>query len=218
MAKVHKAHKSSKKYSFQRSTKKTIGTVVAVVLVVAALIVGLVVYNNTRTGEIAVTAPSHETLNNIAANWQTLAADASNFYNYYSSNEDGTDGSGSTMLYYFGNEKADQVQIYVNTAELLENTEDAAAVGSISRTSLFSADLGQLFSGEVSLSDTTVVLQAGNENCLLYIVDAEAETLDDSLLNEIIAELEAVIAAAPAVEETVEETAETVESTDEAAE
>ena len=214
MAKVHKAHKSSKKYSFQRSTKKTIGIVVAVVVLVAALAVGLVAYNNSRTGEIAVTAPSNESLNNIAANWQVLAADTENVYNYYSYNEDGTSGSGSTLLYYFGNEKADQVQIYVNTAELTESTEDAVGVGAFTRTSVFSADLGELFSGNLDLSAATVELQVANDNCMLYIIDSDATTLDDSLVNEIVAELEAIIAAAPAVEET----AETVESTDEAAE
>lgn len=223
MAKVHKAHKSTQKYSFQRNKKRTIGIVVAVVVLIAALAIGIVAYNNSTSGEIAVTAPTHESLNNIAANWQILAADTSNFYNYYSYNEDGTDGAGSTMMYYFGNEHADSVQIYVNTAELLENTTDAAGAGVFTRTSLFDADLGSLFSGEIDLSAATVELQVANDNCYIYIIDYDAETLDDSVVHEIIAELEAIIAAAPpAIEndadaETTEVT-ETTESTDEAAE
>ena len=56
----------------------------------------------------------------------------------------------------------------------------------------------------------TVAIQAGNENALVYLVDYDAEKLDASALDAVIAELEAIIAAGPVVTEEApaEETAE----------
>ena len=76
---------------------------------------------------------------------------------------------------------------------------------------IFTTDLGQLFSGEISLSNTTVALQSGNENCLIYVEDYDAEKVDDSALAAVVAELEAIIAQGPLVveEAPAEEAAET---------
>ena len=83
MAKVHKAHKGSKKYGFQRNQKKTLAWVIAIVAVIAAVIIGVVVYNNSRSGSIDVTAPADASLNNIADNWQVLASHTDKVTNEY---------------------------------------------------------------------------------------------------------------------------------------
>lgn len=205
------ARKSTKKYSFQRNKKKTLAWIIGVVAVIAVIVIGVVVYNNSTTGDIKVTSPAAESLNNIAENWQVLETNTDKFLNYYAGSEDGTDGNGGTMLAYFGSEYADMVYIYVKTANYFETVED---MGLYARPNIFTVDLGQLFSGEIDLKDTTVALQAGNENCMIYLEDYSAENLDDSALHGVIAELEALIAAGPVVtEEPVEESAETVEET-----
>lgn len=207
MAQVHKARKGGKKYGFQRNQKKTLGWIIGIVAVIAAIVIGIVVYNNSTTGTIKVAAPADASLNNIADNWTVLASHTDKFVNSYASSEDGTNGNGGTMLVYLGSEAADAVYIYIKPAQFLEAvTNDGMYV----RPNIFSTDLGKLFSGEISLTDTTVALQAGNENCLIYLEDYNAETLDDSALNKVIAELEAIIAAGPVVtEEPAEAPAET---------
>ncbi len=212
MATTHKAHKSSKKYSFQRSSKKTLTWVIAVVAVIAAIIIGVVVYNNSLTGKIKVTAPAEASLNNIADNWNILASHTDQFTNYYASSADGTNGNGGTMLLYSGSEAADLVYVYIKPTEFYEEILND---GMYARASVFNVDLGQLFAGEIDLSDTTVALQAGNDKAMIYLEDYSAEKLDDSAMAAVIAELEAVIASGPALPaENVEEADETAEVTE----
>lgn len=199
------AHKS-KKYSFQRNKKKTLAWVIGVVAVIAAIVIGVLVYSSTLSGDIDVPAPDAAKLNNIADNWKVLESNTDKFLNYYASSEDGTDGNGATMLVYTGSEHADEVYIYIKPAQLGVTPEN---VGQYARPNIFTVDLGQLFAGEVSLSATTVALQAGNENCLIYLVDYDAPAQDASALDAVIAELEAIIAAGPVVTE--EAPAETTE-------
>ena len=62
MAQVHKAHKSTKKYSFQKKkiSKKMLLIILAVIVVAA---IGLkIAYDNYRTGEIEVPAPADDKL------------------------------------------------------------------------------------------------------------------------------------------------------------
>ena len=203
------ARKSNKKYSFQRNKKKALAWIIGVIALIAAIAIGVVVYNNSTTGEIAVAAPAAESLNNIAENWRVLESNTDTFVNYYAGTEDGTDGNGGTMLYYTGSEHADIVYIYIKTANYFDAIENE---GIYARPNIFKVDLGQLFSGAISLKDTTVALQGGNENCLVYLEDYSAENIDDSALNAVIAELEAIIAAGPVVaEEPAEEATEAAE-------
>ncbi len=215
MANTHKAHKNNKKYSFQRNPGKTRNWLIAIAAIIVAGVIVLVVYNNSLTGDIEVTAPAEASLNNIADNWSILASHTDKFVNYYSSSEDGTNGTGGTMLMYAGSEAADLVYVYIQPTQFFE---DVANDGVYARPSIFTVDLGQLFAGETSLSDTTVALQAGNENCFIYLEDYSAEKLDDSAMAAVIAELEAVIAEGPVVPEvtgeaTEEATGETAEET-----
>lgn len=210
MAKVHKAHKRNQKYGFQRNRKKTLGWIIGIAAVIIVLVVGVVVYNNSTTGTIQVAAPADASLNNIAENWRVLESHTDSFLNYYASSEDGTNGNGGTMLAYYGSENADVVYIYIKPTDFVE---EIANEGLYARPNIFSTDLGQLFSGEVSLKSTTVALQAGNENCLIYLEDYNAEVVDDSAMTKVIAELEAIIAAGPVVtEEPVETTEESAEA------
>ncbi len=211
MAQVHKAHKSSKKYSFQRNQKKTLGWVIAIVAVIAVIVIGIVVYNNSTTGKIEVKAPADASLNNIAENWKVLESNTDKFINFYASSEDGTNGNGGTMLAYSGSEAADLVYIYIKPAEFLETVTNE---GSYARPNIFSTDLGQLFSGEISLKDTTVILSAGNDNCLISLRDDKAEAIDDSAMSKVIAELETIIAAGPVVPEEPAEPTEPAEEAD----
>ncbi len=209
MATTHKAHKSSKKYSFQRNKKKTMTWVIAVVAVIVAIIIGVVVYNNSLTGKIKVTAPAEASLSNIAENWTILTSYEDQFTNYYASSEDGTNGNGGTLLLYSGSEAADLVYVYIKPTEFYDEILND---GMYARASIFNVDLGQLFAGEIDLSDTTVALQAGNDQVMIYLEDYSAEKVDDSAMTAVIAELEAVIAAGPALP------AEKVEAADETAE
>lgn len=205
MAKVHKAHKSNKKYGFQRNQKKTLGWIIAIVAVIAAIVIGIVVYNNSLTGDITVNAPADASLNNIAENWKVLESHTDKFLNYYATAEDGTDGNGGAMLAYTGSEHADVVYVYVKPGNYFETIEN---IGAFARPSIFQVNLSQLFAGEIDIKDTTVALQAGNENCLIYLEDYNAKSVDDSAMTAVIAELEAIIAAGPVV---AEEPAETTE-------
>lgn len=208
---AHKAHKSSKKYGFQRNQKKTLTWLIAIAAVIVVLVVGVVVYNNSTTGTIKVAAPADASLNNIAENWKVLESHTDSFLNYYASSEDGTNGNGGTMLAYYGSENADVVYIYIKPTDFVE---EIANEGMYARANIFSTDLGELFSGETSLKDATVALQAGNENCLIYLQISKTQTIDDSAMNKVIAELEDIIAAGPVVTEEVPETAETTETTE----
>ena len=190
--------RKTKKYSFQRNKKKTLAWVIGIVAVIAAIVIGVLVYNSTLTGDIEVPAPDAAKLNNIAENWKVLESNTDKFMNYYAGSEDGTDGNGATMLAYLGSEVAEEIYVYIKPAQLGIAPEN---VGQYARPSIFTVDLGQLFSGEISLSTTTVAIQAGNENALVYLVDYDAEKLDASALDAVIAELEAIIAAGPVVTE-----------------
>nr|MBR4279643.1 hypothetical protein [Clostridia bacterium] len=193
--------RKTKKYSFQRNKKKTLAWVIGIVTVIAAIVIGVVVYNSTLTGEIEVPAPDAAKLNNIAENWKVLESNTDKFLNYYSGSEDGTDGNGATMLAYMSSEAADEVYVYIKPAQLGVSPD---TVGQYARPSIFTVDLGQLFAGEVSLSSTTVAIQAGDENVLIYLVDYDAKAVDASVMDAVIAELEAIIAAGPVVTETAE--------------
>lgn len=201
--------RKTKKYSFQRNKKKTLAWVIGVIAVIAAIVIGVLVYNSTLSGDIEVTVPDAAKLNNIAENWKVLESNTDKFMNYYSGSEDGTDGNGATMLAYIGSEAADEVYVYIKPAQLGIEPE---TVGQYARPSIFTVDLGQLFAGEIDMSSTTVAIQAGNENALIYLVDYDAQAQDASALDAVIAELEAIIAAGPVVteeapaEETAEET------------
>lgn len=196
MAQVHKAHKGGKKYGFQRNQKKTLGWIIGIAAVIIAIVIGIVVYNNSTTGSIKVAAPADASLNNIADNWTVLATNTDKFVNYYAGSEDGTNGNGGTMLAYLGSEAADVVYVYIKPTQFVEAVTND---GMYARPNIFSTDLGKLFSGEISLKDTTIALQAGNENCLIYLEQNHAQALDDSAMNKVIAELEAIIAAGPVV-------------------
>ena len=190
--------RKTKKYSFQRNKKKTLAWVIGVIAVIAAIIIGVLVYNSTLSGDIEVPAPDAAKLNNIAENWKVLESNTDKFLNYYSGSEGGVDGNGATMLAFIGSEVAEEVYVYIKPVALgvaLEN------VGQYARPSIFNVDLGQLFAGEIDLNSTTVAIQAGNENALIYLVDYDAENLDASALDAVIAELEAIIAAGPVVTE-----------------
>lgn len=210
------ARKSNKKYSFQRNKKKTLAWIIGVIAVIAVIAIGIVVYNNSTSGDIQITAPAAESLNNIAENWRVLETHTDKILNYYSGSEDGTDGNGGAMLGFLNSEYTDMVYIYIKPENYFDVIENA---GVYARPNIFSVDLAQLFSGAIALNETTVALQAGNENCMIYLEDYDAEKLDDSALHGVIAELEAIIAEGPVVtKEPVEETTETVEETTEAAE
>lgn len=209
MAKVHKAHKSSKKYSFQKKklSAKTLLIVLAVIIVAA---VGLkLAYDGYVSGEFDVTAPTNERLDNIADNWAILNTHTDKFVNYssgYGLSEDGTDGY--AVLYYFGNENADSVAIQVTTTEA-EATE-VETVGSFARTTLT-----DFINGEASWGKTQMWIYAANAKLVLVINVADADKLDDALLDEVLTELEAIIAEGPVVDETADTEGDT-ETEDEA--
>ena len=210
MAKVHKAHKSSKKYSFQKKkvSTKTLLIVLAVVIVAA---IGLkVAYDNYVYGEFEVTAPSAEQLNNIADNWEILDSHTDKFMNYYTLlgySTDGTDGSGNVMLVYTGNETVDEVSIQVIDIENNDAETEVTAAGAFARTSLTN-----FINGVAPWGQTATQVVAQNGNLAISVYDEDAEVISDEILAEILAELEAVIAEGPVV---AEETAETTETTEE---
>lgn len=214
MAKVHKAHKSSKKYSFQRK-KVNVKTLLIVLAVVIVAAIGLkIAYDNYVYGEFEVAAPTHDQLNNIAANWETLNTHTDKFMNYYSLlgySEDGTDGAGNVLLLYTGNETLEEVSIQLTTTVTDTADTEVSTAGAFARTSLTN-----FINGVAPWGQTDIQVQAANANCLISVYDADVEKIDDAILAEVIAEIEAVIAEGPVVtEETTEETAETTEATSE---
>lgn len=214
MAKVHKAHKSNKKYSFQKKkiSMKTLLIVLAVVVVAA---IGLkVAYDKHLYGEFEVAAPTTEQLNHIADNWETLQTHTDKFYNYYDmyygmmgAETDGTDGYGNVVLIYTGHEDIEEISIQIATAG---EAGEVTTYGGFARTSLT-----DFINGVAPWSQVTKQVTAGNGRCSVVVYDEAAENLDDDILAQVIAEIEAVIAEGPVVvEETAEETTETTESTE----
>lgn len=200
MAKVHKAHKSSKKYSFQKK-KLNVKTLLIVLAVIIVAAIGLkIAYDGYVSGEFDVTAPSNERLDYIADNWSILNTHTDDFLNYYTlyGSEDGTDGNGNAQLYYYGNETADYVIIQVDTTEP-EATEVETA-GAYLRTTLT-----DFINGEADWGTTQMQLYAANAKLQMLIHVPDADELDDALLDEVLTELEAIIAEGPVVEETTED-------------
>jgi len=208
MAKVHKAHKSTKKYGFQKKqiNVKTLLIILAVIVVAA---IGLkIAYDNYVYGEFEVAAPANEQLDNIADNWAILNTHTDKFMNYYEAlgySTDGTDGAGNVLLLYYGNENVDEVSIQINTADA-EPTEVQAA-GAFARTTLTDFINGVAPWGQKQLQVLT-----SNAKCAISIYDSNAEVLDGAILTEILAEIEAVIAEGPVVNETPAEAAESTEA------
>ncbi len=189
----------AKKYKFQRNKKKTLTWLIAIAAVIIIAAVGIVIYNGTTSGDIEVTPIADASLNNIAENAGILKTHTDKIMDYYELYYGMEVAEGDpTMLVYMGSEAADVAYIYVKPVEQGMAIE---SVGMFARPNVFSTDLGQLFSGEISLSDTTVALQSGNENCLVYVEDYQAEKLDASALSTVVAELEALIAQGPVVVE-----------------
>ena len=198
----------AKKYSFQRNKKKTLTWVIAIVAVIAVIAIGVVIYNGTTSGDVKVNPLPDAALNNIAENAAILRTHTDKFMDYYEAYGMEASETGATMLMYLGSDAVDVAYIYIKPVEQgMEVTND----GMFARPNIFTTDLGQLFSGEISLSNTTVALQSGNENCLIYVEDYDAEKVDDSALAAVVAELEAIIAQGPLVveEAPAEEAAET---------
>ncbi len=198
----------AKKYSFQRNKKKTLTWVIAIVAVIAVIAIGVVIYNGTTSGDVKVNPLPDAALNNIAENAAILKTHTDKFMDYYEAYGMEASETGATMLMYLGSDVVDVAYIYIKPVEQgMEVTND----GMFARPNIFTTDLGQLFSGEISLSNTTVALQSGNENCLIYVEDYDAEKVDDSALAAVVAELEAIIAQGPLVveEAPAEEAAET---------
>ena len=135
--------KKTKKYRFQRNKKKTLAWVIGVVAVIAAIVIGVVVYNSTRTGEFTASVPSGEQLNNIAANLDVLTSHTDKFY--AAPQEDG-----STTLQFFGSEHADTVMLYVNHG--IENYTDYLYANYM-LPSIFTVDLSALTSGQIDMND-----------------------------------------------------------------
>ena len=194
--------KKTKKYRFQRNKKKTLAWVIGVVAVIAAIVIGVVVYNSTRTGEFDVTVPASEQLNNIAANLDVLTSHTDKFYAV--PQEDG-----STTLQFFGSEHADTVMLYVNHG--IENYTDYLYANYM-LPSIFTVDLSALTSGQIDMNDYQLNIQTGNENVIIHVEKYPCETKDAAFVADILAEIEAIIAQGPVVveEAPVEETTEEV--------
>ena len=193
--------KKTKKYRFQRNKKKTLAWVIGVVAVIAAIVIGVVAYNSTRTGEFTASVPSGEQLNNIAANLDVLTSHTDKFYA-------APQEAGSTTLQFFGSEHADTVVLYVNHG--IENYTDYLYANYM-LPSIFTVDLSALTSGQIDMNDYQLNIQTGNENVILHVEKYPCETKDDAFVADILAESEAVIAEGPVVgeEAPAEETAET---------
>lgn len=218
MAKVHKAHNSGKKYGFQKK-KLSVRTLLIVLAVVIVAAIGLkIAYDNYVSGEITVTAPSNEQLNNIAANWRKLEADTANFTNPYAvaadepaetvdeaadaADEtadpaaeaepvaDGTDGQGGAYLLYNGDKNIESAYIYVNAGELDTVTTDVVTSGLFARTTL-----SNWINGVAPWGYTEMQLEIANANCYIAIYDTDPENLDESAMTELLAAIEAALAA-----------------------
>ena len=192
----------AKKYKFQRNKKKMLTWLIAIAAVIVIAAVGIVIYNGTTSGDVKVTPISDASLNNIAENVAILKTHTDKILDYYEAYYGMEMAEGDpTMLAYLGSEAADVAYIYIKPTTQGLTVE---TVGMFARPNIFTSDMGQLLSGELNLSDTTVALQSGNENCLIYVEDYNAEKIDDSALAAVVAELEAMIAAGPVVTETAE--------------
>lgn len=193
----------AKKYSFQRNKKKTLGWVIGVVAVIAAIVIGVVVYNNSLSGDFDVSVPSDEQLNNIAANLDVLSSHTDKFIT--APQEDG-----STTLQFYGSEHASTVVLFVN-----HGVEDPSEFiyGTYMLPSIFNVDLGMLSRDEIDMKAYELHVQTGNENVLLYVQKYPAQTKDDAFVADILAEIEAVIAEGPVVTEAAP--AETTDTTTE---
>lgn len=199
----------AKKYKFQRNKKKMLTWLIAIAAVIVVAAVGIVIYNGTTSGDIKVNPIADASLNNIAENVAVLKTHTDKIMDYYELYYGTEVAEGDpTLLMYLGSEAADVAYIYIKPVEQGMTVETA---GMFARANIFTTDLGQLFSGEISLKDTDVAMQSGNENCLIYVEDYAAEKIDDSALVAVVAELEALIAQGPMVveEAPAEETAET---------
>jgi len=215
MAKVHKAHKSSKKYSFQKKhiSMKTLLIVLAVIVVAG---VGLkIAYDNYVYGEFEVSAPSNEQLNNIADNWAILDTHTDKFMNYYAlmGAADGTDGAGNVVLLYTGREDLEEVSIQVIDVNNNDTETEAAAFGEFART-----NLTNFINGVAPWGQATKRVVGHNGNVIVSVLDQDPEALDGAVLADVIAEIEAIIAEGPVVveeapveEAPVEEAPETTE-------
>ena len=204
MAKVHKAHKSNKKYSFQKK-KISVKTLLIVLAVVVVAAIGLkIAYDNFLYGEFDVTAPSNEQLNNIADNWTILDTHTDKFMNYYTlmgMSADGTDGAGNAVLLYYGNEALEEVSIQVIDVNNKDESVDPTAAGAFRRTSLT-----DFVNGVAPWGQTNKQVVAQNGNVIISVLDADTDKINGDVLAEVIAEIEAIIAEGPVVvEETVEE-------------
>lgn len=201
MAKVHKAHKSGKKYSFQKK-KLNVKTLLIVLAVVIVAAIGLkIAYDGYVSGEFDVAAPTNERLDYIADNWAILNTHTDDFMNYYTLyglSEDGTDGNGNVVLYYFGNDTADTVLLQIDTTE--PEATDVQTAGVFARTSLTN-----FINGVASWGTTQMEIDVANAKLGMSIYVADAAELDDALLDEILTELEAIIAEGPVVDETAED-------------
>jgi hypothetical protein len=146
-------------------------------------------------GEFTVNAPADASLNNIAENWQVLATHTDKIFNEFSMYyPEGMDENGATMLTFYGSQYADRVSIYIKpTYFYSEITNEGLSV----RPNIFNVDLGKLFAGEINMNTTDIAMQAGNDNCLIYVEVYGVDTVDDSVMPLVIAELEAIIAEGP---------------------
>ena len=211
MAKVHKAHKSTKKYGFQKKhiSVKTLLIILAVIVVAGICL--KVAYDNYKYGEFEVAAPSNEQLNNIADNWAILDSHTDKFMNYYTMlgmSADGTDGSGNAVLLYIGNENLEEVSIQVIDVNNNDTATEATASGAYARTTLT-----DFINGAAPWGMATKQVIAGNGNVIISVLDQDTDALDGAVLADVIAEIEAIIAEGPVVveEAPVEEAAETTE-------
>ena len=209
MAKVHKAHKSSKKYSFQKK-KLSLKALLIILAVVVVAGIGLkVAYDDYVYGEFEFEAPAAEKLTNIVDNWATLDTYTDVFLNYYSLmgySEDGTDGNGGVVLYYYGSDKVDEVVLQMNTLGTDDPATPVEAVGAFGRTTLT-----DFINGVAPWGQTAKQFVVGTENISIAIYEADAADLDASVVNDILAEIENYIASGPVVAETTEEVVENTE-------
>lgn len=211
MAKVHKAHKSTQKYGFQKKKVNVkLWLIIAVAVIAAILCLKFFWYDGYIGGQLEVPAPTAEQLNNIADNWAILNTHTDKFMNYYSLmgySTDGTDGNGNVALIYMGNDDLDEVSIQVIDVNNNDAETPVTADGAYGR-----ATLTDVINGVAPWGQTAKQFVAQNGNCAISIYDADAAEIDASILAEVIAEIEAIIAEGPVVTETpAEEAAEAAE-------
>ena len=222
MAKVHKAHKSSKKYGFQKKkfSVKTLLIVLAVVIVAA---IGLkIAYDNYVYGEIAVAAPTNEQLNNIAANWRKLEADTENFMNPYA--VPATEETAEETAEEAADETAETTDDAAAAAEEVvadgtdgqggayllyvgnENIDSAYIYVNAGELDTETTDvesfgafarttLTDWINGVAPWGHTDMQLQIANANCYIGVYDSDPATLDDAAMAEVLAAVEAALAA-----------------------